>query len=120
MQNSLELRYEELITAGGDSRLLIGDDGLNRYGCSPQLRGAAAFGSCTCSTPSARGIQAAKRLLEKLRQAEDPALAAKKISRQHRGRLKSQMELPKGVEVAFCPSGTDAELLAFSARGRRT
>ncbi len=114
MQNSLELRYEELITAGGDSRLLIGDDGLNRYGCSPQPRDAVALGSCTCSTPSARGIQAAKWLLEQLRQADDPAGAAKKISRHHRSRLKSQMELPRHVEVAFCPSGTDAELLVLA------
>ena len=69
---------EQLLTQGGDSRIVIDpQSGANRYGCAPLPDPAvASFGSSTASLISTSGFAAADRLRRRLLQgadAEDPA-----------------------------------------------
>lgn len=111
---SPESSLEQLITAGCDNRIVAGADGLNRYGCGPLPRHAIPFGSCTCSSPSTRAISHAESALSRLRLANDVSNEADRIADHHRERLIQLLELPESVDVAFSPSGTDAELLALA------
>lgn len=122
MHQSLQSSFEELVTSGSDNRLLVGEDGLNRYGCGPVPRNAIAFGSCTCSTPSPRGIHAAKELLDRLRSVKSPAQEAELVCREHRRELRRLLAIPEEIDIAFTPSGTDVELLVLALvriRGNR-
>ncbi|MCA9108862.1 MAG: hypothetical protein KDA52_02850, partial [Planctomycetaceae bacterium] len=114
MKNFVDAAYEQLIISGGDSRLLLGEDGLNPYGCGTHPNDQLAFGSCTCSTPSARGVAAAKAIIDRLRRSKSTAEMANSIRTEQRRRLKTLLRLPKEVDVAITPSGTDVELLALA------
>lgn len=114
MNQSLESSFEDLITAGSDNRLLVGEDGLNRYGCGPVPRNVTPLGSCTCSSPSPRGVDRAKRLLDRLRSAKSAVQEGELVCREHRSELRDLLALPEDVAIAFTPSGTDVELLALA------
>lgn len=115
----LALPTERLLTLGGDSRLPIDPTtGLNRYGCSPKPRPwAHTFSSCTATSVSEVGFQAAERCRQRLIAAAsqddfDEAILdhAESIRRAILGWL--QLDLP-GTELVLTSSGTDAELLAL-------
>lgn len=114
LQISIDANFERLITSGSDNRLLPDADGLNPYGCSPLPRSAIAFGSCTSSSPSSRGVEQARGLLHRLQQAESVEEEAELVCREHRRRLAELLAIPRNVEIALTPSGTDAELLALT------
>ncbi|MCA9693170.1 MAG: hypothetical protein KC636_26475 [Myxococcales bacterium] len=117
---------EALLVAGGDARLDVDPDtGLNCYGCAPSLRDALCNVVCTASSPSARGLAAARALQARLRRAAargrlraagDEALTE---LRQELAAL-LHVDAVAGAEVVLTPSGTDAELLAaLLALGQR-
>ena len=114
MHPSIEPSLKHLLTVGSDSRIVIADGGLNRYGCTTEVRDAIPFGSCTCSSPSTRGIQRAGDLLDRLRRSSSAEAEAESVYQEHRSRLRSLLTLPDQVEIAFAPSGTDAELLVLA------
>lgn len=114
MHPSPDTNLESLITAGSDTRIVAGEDGLNRYGSTPLVRDVIPLGSCTCSSPSSRGIERAKVVLERMREADWPEHEAEVVSREQRIQLQELLKLPTDVDVAFAPSGTDVELLALT------
>ncbi len=110
-----------LLVSGGDGRMRISPNtGLNKYGCAPRIRDAVPFGSCTASSPIELGLEGAREVRATLRVAardgaEGVALEVDRVFEQLRGRLLRQLEIdPASVQVAFCPSGTDAEYLALA------
>jgi selenocysteine lyase/cysteine desulfurase len=108
------LTVPQLFSAGSDDRLLPDARGLNRYGCGLQPRRVLALGSCTASSPSPRGYRAAETLLAELQSVDRPQPLAEQIWRRHRRRLADHCGLPSDVDVAFLPSGTDAETLVLA------
>ncbi len=111
-----------LLTLGGDERMdLQSASGLNRYGCAPKLRRAIPFGNCTASSLTTLGAEGAQRWLDRLAAAAEREskrgldCEAEALFREARLTLRRELGLlDSAVEIAFCPSGTDAELLALA------
>ncbi len=109
---------DRLLASGGDSRHAVGPAGRNRYGnrYSPEA-GLLSFGSCTSSTVSEVAYAAADRLHGWLR-ALDPDVLEESVDDLYervRTELLSNVAMNSAatLEVALCPSGTDAELVAL-------
>lgn len=125
---------ERLLVSGGDDRTVLDlISGTNSYHCEPRPigRGDVSRSSCTCNPPTAEGHAAARSLIEDrfaapLACEDDASLAAEvaKVHEEHRAQLRLLLRLPEGTELAFCPSGSDAEFVplmiaAALAPGRR-
>jgi hypothetical protein len=70
--------------------------------------------SCTGNPPTRRGYNAAKALFEKkLKGLEGKELdsSLRMIFDEQRKLLSQYLDLPKGAEIIFCPSGSDAEYI---------
>jgi hypothetical protein len=108
----------ELLTHGGDGRIACGSRGSNRYGCSafPESD-LLAFGSCTASTISPAGFQAADALRLRLKNAAlfepAPATYERELDRLRRElSALCGLENVPGLEIIFAASGTDLHLFA--------
>jgi hypothetical protein len=109
----------ELLVSGGDLRLVIDPEtGCNKYGCRPEPRDEIfSLSTSTASTISARAyehVQRARRELAGV--AGGRALDGAFDSRLDRLRdeLRDCLSLdPAEAEIVFCPSGSDAQLLAL-------
>jgi hypothetical protein len=111
----LNLPLEDVLSSGGDSRLDVDPKtGRNRYQCLPRPSDAVPFGSCTSSSVSPRGFEAARDALQQLSAANDWSQAANELASTIRRRLQELLNLPSNVDVALAPSGTDVELLALT------
>ncbi|MBI5129934.1 MAG: hypothetical protein HZA66_10870 [Rhodopseudomonas palustris] len=111
---------EQLLTCGGDARLDIDRaTGRNAYGCSPvPTPEIPSFSSCTATTISERGYEAAERartalmssaMLHGLIECFDARVEAM------RDELKALLGLERsGAELVFSASGTDAQLQALA------
>lgn len=117
---NLHLTTKELLTTGGDTRILIDPTtGLNKYGCSPLSRESEIpFGSCTASSLSVMGYEVAEgvhKLLLKSESIDTVGYALAECCDEIRSQLVNWLtdgrELQ--VEVVLTASGTDAELLAL-------
>lgn len=114
---------DRLLCAGGDDRLsLIGQTGLNIYGCKSAPRpGTLSFSSSTASSISGRAYDHARDA--QLRLVEEAAAAGIVESfdlhiEQLRGSLRTFLGLEgSGAEVVFSPSGTDAQVQALLLTG---
>ena len=114
---------DDLLASGGDSRLLIdSSNGLSKYGCSMRPRpGTLSFGSCTASSISSVGFEAASRLHRRLLAIDDEADLCHAVQERLDAQraellfLLTRCAVP-GVEVVLSPSGTDVELLALALR----
>jgi hypothetical protein len=114
---------EEILTMGGDTRLAIdAGTGLSKYGCSNRPRPETLpFGSCTASSISTVGYEAAARLHRRLLAIDDEADLSSAVGerldalRDEILFLLTHCSVP-GVEVVLSPSGTDVELLALALR----
>jgi hypothetical protein len=119
---SLRRPLRELLTSGGDERLIVPDGAvLNGYGCAPEpVSGIGEFSSSTASTISpygwARASQAHMSLLaaERGNRLED---AFEHRTEDMRSRLRALLQLPVGTDIVFTPSGTDAALCASFVAG---
>lgn len=109
---------EQLLIEGGDTRLALGPNGLNKYGCQPfpdpEL---LAFGSSTASVISAEGFAVANRLRQKLLQALaiEPHITvyAREMQRIRSEWLQlCELSDVAGLEIIFSPSGTDTHAIA--------
>ncbi len=115
---------EDLLISGGDPRLALDPaTGLNEYGCGPQpTPDDFSFASSTASVISERAYRRVARAREDmmrsaialgLEEAFDARFEAM------REELKAQLGLAHNVDIAFAPSGTDAQLQAlFVAQAR--
>ena len=120
MLNQLIDDFAQLITSGGDSRLLLGPTGLNRYGSGPNAGSKIQFGSCTSSSPSPRALDAAHRLYLELNQHPSPALLASEHFEVIRNQCRKFLALPADIDIALTPSGTDVEMLALALAASKT
>ena len=118
---TLRQSAEEILASGGDSRLLIdASTGLGRYGCSTRPRpGTLPFGSCTASSISTAGYEAALRLHRRLLAIDDEADLRNAVGERLDALRDEIMFLltrcaTPDVEVVLSPSGTDVELLALA------
>ena len=114
----LDCGYAELLTSGCDNRLKAVADGLNRYGCGVLPREEIAFGSCSCSTPTADATAAVEHLIAQLRSTHTPKWIVNQSIEGVRSTLRWHLRIPADVEIALTPSGTDAELLAVALADR--
>jgi hypothetical protein len=106
----------QLLTEGGDARIVCGATGVNRYGCSalPDAE-VRAYGSSTASTISHAGFAAADALRTRLRDAwEKPADTYERELDRMRGELATLCGVDElaGLEIIFGASGTDLHLFA--------
>lgn len=110
----------ELLTLGADSRCSLDPvTGLNKYGCSPLPRpDAVPLGSCTSSSISQGGFDAAARALRRLQaldKDEDMHMAINEAFENVRADclyLLTRLRVA-GTELVLMPSGTDAEYLCL-------
>ncbi len=115
MTPPLDSPLEQLLTSGGDTRLEIDPNtGRNRYHCSPRPSDAVPFGSCTSSSVSRSGFEAARNALRAIRASHDWRAATNECANAIRQRLSKLLTLPDAVDIALAPSGTDVELLALA------
>lgn len=118
----LNSSLEDLLVSGGDSRMHVSEDTrLNKYGCAPRVRNAAAFGNCTASSLAPSGLAGARAVHHRLRAAaradgsQGVRAEVEEIFSEYRGRFREVMRLRDvDCDIVFCPSGTDAELLALA------
>lgn len=114
LSHGLEESFGRLITSGCDQRLIPGVDGLNPYGTSILPRRAISLGSCSCSSPTDRATQAARRTLDSLRRSSDLDHTIAKLQDNTRKILRQAFELAPEIDIALTPSGTDLEMLAVA------
>ncbi len=121
IQTILKQPLDKLLATGGDSRQTSwAGEPFNKYLCAmtpcPEV---VPLGSCTASSISEVGYQAAERLHRHLRALSnntDICIAVAehyKTVREELLFMLTRCSVP-GVEVALTPSGTDAELLALA------
>jgi len=109
--------FESLLTAGGDDRSMLKlNTGANKYHCKPKpIESGQIFrGSCTCNVPTDRGYQAAQKLHERLLEKGASDNLLNDVFENQRHRIAKALELPEGVEVVICPSGSDAEYVPIA------
>lgn len=98
------------LTEGGDDRLHLTAAGVNKYYCIPRPldKRVVVRGSCTCSSPTPDGFEAARRLLRKLWSKQASFSQSMAIIRR---RLSNVLKISVPHEIVLHPSGSDAELI---------
>lgn len=101
------------LVEGGDDRLHLSAEGVNKYYCPPRpLPGDVVVrGSCTCSSPTPDGFEAARLLLRDLWSGRASFAGSMDDIRK---RLSSALNLSVPHEVVLHPSGSDAELIPLA------
>ena len=106
---------EHLLASGGDDRLTLSADGLNKYGCAPWPRpDIVSFGSCTASSLSPGAFAAAeagRRALVAASLATSPATALAEASEAISLGLLRHFGVEDLAEAVLAASGTDAALV---------
>ena len=97
---------------GGDHRLVLDPEtGLSGYRVGVTPRSSVPLGSCTASSPSPGGVEAAQTALDGLNAAADWEIAVESLYEGQRERLAQLFELSEEHRTALLPSGTDAVYL---------
>lgn len=106
------------LTEGGDDRLHLTKEGVNKYHCPPRPLPAnvAIRCSCTCSPPTLDGFEAARRLLRDLWSGHTSFSCA---MADIRSRISKALEVSVAHEVVLHPSGSDAELIPLAIAAAR-
>ena len=106
------LTTEQLLVSGGDARIALDAQGLNKYGCRPYPDAELlALGSSTASVISPAGFAAAEQLRERLQSGHGNAACIGEWARIRHELLASFELLNAGVELVFATSGTDVHHL---------
>lgn len=118
---------EQLLTEGGDARIELSEQGLNKYGCGVSPDAAAlAFGSVTASTISATARSAALLVYDRVTAASSTATLYEtyrdelELVRQELAQLCGLCALTStgndvdlaDTDIVFAASGTDLHLIA--------
>jgi hypothetical protein len=115
MTLTVERSAADLMTQGGDARILLGPEtGLNRYFSAPRPRDMVAYASSTANDISPAAYAEAERILAELGREPGPALYAGRLEAL-RGRIRRAYGVAGEVDVVFAPSGTDLEYVALAA-----
>ncbi|KAA8498802.1 hypothetical protein FVE85_6387 [Porphyridium purpureum] len=102
------------ITQGGDDRLHLNKQGVNKYYCPPtpldHTHGVVLRGSCTCSPPTPLGFARAEQVLRSVWENQKSVSAAMEDLRT---RIAPALGLVEGQQVTTLlhPSGSDAEMI---------
>ncbi|KAI0562199.1 Pyridoxal phosphate-dependent transferase [Gracilaria domingensis] len=98
------------LTEGGDDRLHLSSAGVNKYYCPPRPlpKEVVIRGSCTCSSPTPDGFEAARR---RLRSLWSGRVSFSKSMDNIRYRLSKVLKISVPHEIILHPSGSDAELI---------
>lgn len=101
------------LTEGGDDRLHLSDAGVNKYYCPPRPlpKEIVIRGSCTCSSPTPDGFEAARVSLRSLWNGRTDFSSC---TYDIRSRLSTVLQLSVPHEVILHPSGSDAELIPLA------
>ena len=101
------------LTEGGDDRLHLNESGVNKYFCPPRPLDSDVVvrGSCTCSSPTRCGFEAARQTLRSIWVGDLSFDAAMQDMARRLSRV-MQIEVPH--EVIMHPSGSDAELIPLA------
>ena len=106
------------LISGGDERLNLDEDGLNKYGCAPVPRDVMPLGSCTSSTASLRAWNAAMhygKLIDESLCCRSPQQVADVHANEIREEITNWLALDElQPEIFLAPSGTDTELLVLA------
>lgn len=107
---ALENCVSRHLTEGGDDRLHLSSDGVNKYFCPPRPLSDEVVirGSCTCSAPTPDGFEAARMLLRDLWSGRT-SFGESMTDMRHR--ISRVLRLRTPHEVILHPSGSDAELI---------
>ncbi|MFZ6656908.1 hypothetical protein [Undibacterium sp. TJN19] len=112
---------DQLLIDGGDGRIALHADGLNKYGCAALPQGAQsalfAFGSATASCISAPAYAAAARTYPQLllahQQQTEYAVYAREIDGvRHELKQLCGLGQRNDIDIVFAASGTDLHLIA--------
>jgi hypothetical protein len=121
-----EDRFVPALLAGGDSRLELDGQGVNRYLCPPMpMKELTCLSSCTASPVSAGGFDAASAAFRRIAAASEQ-LQSKRIRELEAAiaaAIHAFLGLGPGDQVLLTASGTDGMLLAagllvLESRGR--
>lgn len=96
---------EIALTSGGDERITLTEDKLNKYGVNPlEYKHLFTRGSCTCSPLNSESHQVLNKLLEEYKEENHDAYFD-----DMRSRLKNLVNYPNEdkFDVFFSPSGSD-------------
>lgn len=106
------------LTEGGDDRLHLSAEGVNKYYCPPRPLSddVVIRGSCTCSSPTKDGFESARRLLRALWSGR---VKFSESMSDIRTRLSKVLNLSVRHEVILHPSGSDAELIPLAIAAAR-
>lgn len=106
------------LTEGGDDRLHLTKDGVNKYYCPPRPLPSDVVirGSCTCSSPTEDGFEAARCLLRSLWSGR-ASFSSSMLD--VRTRLSKVLQISVPHEVVLHPSGSDAELVPLAVAAAR-
>ncbi|MBX2845299.1 MAG: hypothetical protein KTR13_03715 [Saprospiraceae bacterium] len=97
---------DQLITSGGDERLDLLDNGLNKYYLNPNdFQGLINRGSCTCNTLNSFS----KPIVNQVYSDVEGGKAYNELLAEHRKRLKDLLnyEGQDKFDIIFAPSGSD-------------
>lgn len=97
--------FESFVTSGGDERLTINENGMNKYFIHPtHFDNVFNRGSCTCSPFTSDGFEVANNLYEKLDEQVFDATRA-----EHDRKLKELInyEGQDRFDIFYAPSGSD-------------
>lgn len=110
---ALEECVSRHITEGGDDRLHLTDQGVNKYYCPPRPLpdDVVIRGSCTCSSPTPDGFEAARRLLRSLWSGH---VTFEDSMKDIRTKLSDILQISVPHEIILHPSGSDAELIPLA------
>lgn len=103
------LQYEELLSAGGDERIEILEEGRNKYNLNPTNNlGLFTRGSCTCSSLNPQTFPRLKEFGDFVSKGD-----FEKIRKKQSNRLKNLLNYKgkNAFDVVFAPSGSDLAYL---------
>lgn len=124
LARSLRVLTAELLVSGGDERLRLNAQGINKYGCPPTPDEAIlSFSSSTASIISSENFasleQYIARLQNDVRKTDELTLYEREVNRQKEEWL-SLLQCSSRTHLLFSPSGTDVHALIAAQLPEKT
>ncbi len=121
---SLRVLTAELLVSGGDERLRLNAQGVNKYGCTPTPNDALlSFSSSTASIISDENFTSLEhyiaRLQNEIKNTDELTLYEREETRQKNEWL-SLLECTNNTQLLFAPSGTDSHALIAAQLPEKT
>ena len=115
---SLRLLTADLLVLGGDERLRLNAQGMNKYGCTPTPNDAIiSFSSSTASTIGDDNFASLEhyiaRLQNEIKKTDEMTLYEREVNRQKKEWL-SLLDCSSQTTLFFSPSGTDVHAFIAS------